>query len=76
MTTTNFVSNLTDPARHQRSRACVGVRVGGGLIVVCIVVANSSRMCVPHALPPPLFFLVFQSCFLVFQVGVGVWGFV
>ena len=29
MTTTNFVSNLTDPARHQRSRACVGVRVGG-----------------------------------------------
>lgn len=30
MTTTNFVSNLTDPARHQRSRACVGVRVGVG----------------------------------------------
>ena len=75
MTTTNFVSNLTDPARHQRSRACVGVRGGvvdRGLHSGC---EQFAYVC-PTRAPAPPFFLVFQSCFLVFQVGVGVWGFV
>lgn len=81
MTTTNFVSNLTDPARHQRSRACVGCACGGGgLIVVCIVVANSSRVCVSHTRSrPPFFFwcsrVVFWCsrwgwvCGVLFSVG-------
>ena len=32
-------------------------------------------MCVPHALPPPLFFLVFQSCFSGVPGGGGCVGF-